>query len=312
MITVTSYTNKSVGVLGLGRSGLSAVRALEAGGSDVWAWDDIEEKRESALLLGIKLTNLYRSDLSMIDVLILSPGIPDQYPEPHPLTLKAREAGCEIICDIDLLARENNVSRFIGISGTNGKSTTTSLIGHILSSADHQVEVGGNFGIPALDLQPLDGDGTYVLELSSYQLERIPSIELDIAVLLNISPDHLERHGGMQGYVSAKKILFDRIRKSSKIIIGMEDKHCRSICLELMLDLGVENIIPIAGSTRVPGGIYVDNGILIDDLKNTKAEITDLSNMPRLPGQHNWKNAAAAYAIARSFDIKPSKIVDTI
>ena len=311
MITVTSYTNKSVGVLGLGRSGLSAVRALEAGGSDVWAWDDIEEKRESALLLGIKLTNLYRSDLSMIDVLILSPGIPDRYPEPHPLTLKAREAGCEIICDIDLLARENNVSRFIGISGTNGKSTTTSLIGHILSSADHQVEVGGNFGIPALDLQPLDGDGTYVLELSSYQLERIPSIELDIAVLLNISPDHLERHGGMQGYVSAKKILFDRIRKSSKIIIGMEDKHCRSICLELMLDLGVENIIPIAGSTRVPGGIYVDNGILIDDLKNNKAEITDLSNIPRLPGQHNWQNAAAAYAIARSFDIRPSKIADT-
>ena len=310
MITVTSFANKSVGVLGLGSSGLSAVRALEAGGSDVWAWDDLEEKRENAKSLGFRLTNLYQSDMTMIDTLILSPGISDRYPKPHPLTIRAREVGCVIICDIDLLARENNAARFIGISGTNGKSTTTALVGHIFNKENLQVEIGGNYGVPALDLQPLDSKGTYVLEISSYQLERIPCMELDIAILLNISADHLDRHGGMEGYIEAKKILFKRSKEGSKTIIGMEDSHCRNICIELMLERGVENIIPISASARMPGGVYVDNGILIDDLNNNKVSIIDLSNIPALLGKHNWQNATAAYAAARSIDIEPENIID--
>ena len=312
MITVTSFANKPIGVLGLGRSGLSAVRALEAGGSDVWAWDDIPEKRDRAKTEGVKLTDLYQSDFSKIDTLILSPGIPDQYPEPHTLTVRAREAGCAIICDIDLLARENTTARFIGISGTNGKSTTTALIGHILNRANYQAEIGGNYGIPALDLLPLDEKGTYVLEISSYQLERVPSMKLDVGILLNISADHLDRHGGMEGYVAAKKILFERVREGSKTIIGMEDGHCRAICMELMIDRGVENIIPISASSRVPGGVYVDNGVLIDDLGNTQNIIMDLCSVLTLPGQHNWQNTAAAYAAARSIGIAPDIIKDAI
>jgi UDP-N-acetylmuramoylalanine--D-glutamate ligase len=309
MITVTSFANKSIGVFGLGRSGLSAVRALEAGGSDVWAWDDIKEKRETAEMEGIKLTDLYQSDLSKIDTLILSPGIPDQFPEPHSLIIRAREAGCAIICDIDLLARENTKARFIGISGTNGKSTTTALIGHILNKANYQSQIGGNYGIPALDLLPLDERGTYVLELSSYQLERIPTMKLDIAILLNISADHLDRHGGMDGYIAAKKILFDRINKDAVTIIGMEDIHCRGICMELMIDRGCENIVPISASVRMPGGVYVINGMLIDDIRNSQEIIMDLSSLSTLPGQHNWQNVAAAYAAVRAVGIDPGIII---
>ena len=310
MITVTTFANKSIGVLGLGNSGLSAVRALVAGGSDVWAWDDIKEKRDIAENAGIRLTDLYKSDLSKIDTLILSPGIPDQYPEPHLLTVRAKEAGCEIICDIDLLARVNTEARFIGISGTNGKSTTTALIGHILKSANQEVEIGGNYGIPALDLMPLDKNGTYVLEISSYQLERVPSMKLDIAILLNISTDHLERHGGMEGYIAAKKILFERIHPNSITIVGMEDTHCRGICMELMIDHGCKNIVPISGSGRMPGGIYVENGRLIDDIENTRNFIVDLNSIPSLPGQHNWQNAAAAYAATSCIGVDPDIIIE--
>jgi UDP-N-acetylmuramoylalanine--D-glutamate ligase len=312
MITVTSFANKSIGVFGLGRSGLSAVRALEAGGSDVWAWDDIKEKRESAEMEGIKLTNLYQSDLSKIDILVLSPGIPDQYPEPHSLTIRAREADCEIICDIDLLARENTKARFIGISGTNGKSTTTSLIGHIFNQASYQAEIGGNFGIPALDLLPLDERGTYVLEISSYQLERIPTVKLDIAILLNISADHLERHGGMGGYIAAKKILFERINGDGVTIIGMEDTHCRGICMELMIGRGAKNIVPVSALARMPGGVYVDSGMLIDDIRNTQETIMDLRSLSTLPGRHNWQNAAAAYAAAITVGIEPDIIIEAL
>lgn len=308
MITVSSFANKPIGVLGLGRSGLSAVRALAAGGAEVWAWDDTEDKRNDAIEAGIALTDLYQSDWSKLDKLVLSPGIPDQYPEPHALATRARDTGCEIICDVDLLARANDSARFVGISGTNGKSTTTALIGHILKEAGRLVEIGGNYGIPALDLPPLDESGTYVLELSSYQLERIPSVRLDVAILLNISPDHLDRHGGMEGYVAAKKILFERAGEGSQAIIGIEDNHCRGICLELMIKRGGKGIVPISASARAPGGVYVDGGMLIDDLDNQQNTIMDLHTVPTLPGQHNWQNAAAAYAAARAADIAPEQI----
>lgn len=308
MITATSFANKSIGVLGLGRSGVSAVRALVAGGADVWAWDDKADMRDEALSVGVALTDLYKSDWSKLDTLVLSPGIPDKHPKPHVLVAYAKKSGCDIICDIDLLAREIDAARFIGISGTNGKSTTTNLIGHILKEAGRSVEIGGNYGIPALDLPPLDKNGTYVLELSSYQLERVPSIRLDVGILLNISPDHLYRHGGMEGYIAAKKILLERSGEGSIVIIGIEDKHCRALCLEMMIDRGGKGIVPISASARAFGGVYVDQGMLIDDLDNQEKMIMDLHVVPTLKGQHNWQNAAAVYAAARAADIGPDEI----
>ncbi len=312
MINVTSFANKPVGVLGLGRSGLSLVRALAAGEAEVWAWDDLEATRDKAIDEGIELTDLYQSDWSQLDTLVLSPGIPDQFPEPHEIASRARNAGCEIICDVDLLAREVATARFVGVSGTNGKSTTTALIGHIFKAEERSVEIGGNYGIPVLDLTPLGEDGTYVLELSSYQLERVPSVRLDVAVLLNISPDHLDRHGGLDGYVGAKRILFERTKENAQTIIGMEDSYCRGISLELMIDQGGKGIVPISGSARTLGGVYVKNGTLIDNLENQQKSIMDLRTVTTLPGGHNWQNAAAAYAAARAADIKPEKIAAAI
>ena len=312
MIKLTSQKNKFIGVLGLGRSGISAVRALKAGGCNVFAWDDHEEKRNEAERGGIELTNLYQADFSKIELIVLSPGVPDLYPEPHQLIVKAREAGCEIICDIDLLARQNSIARFIGITGTNGKSTTTALLGHVLERASYSVELGGNFGIPALDLSLLDENGTYLIEMSSYQLERVPSVKFDIGILLNISADHLERHGGMQGYIAAKKLIFDRSLDGAVSIIGMQDSHCRNICLELMLANNSLTIVPISGISRVPGGIYVEHGILIDDINNTRKEIMDLRTNTALPGEHNWQNVAATFAASKSMGIKENCFVESV
>jgi UDP-N-acetylmuramoylalanine--D-glutamate ligase len=312
MITITSFADKLVGVFGLGRSGLSAVRALTAGGAKVWAWDDDSDARNTAKLSGIELTDLYQSDWSRLNTLVLSPGISAQFPIPHILAKRAQDFGCRIISDIDLLAREIDAARFIGISGTNGKSTTTALIGHILKEVNQPVEIGGNYGIPALDLLPLDESGIYVLELSSYQLERIPSVKLDIAILLNISPDHIDRHGGMAGYVAAKKILFERMVPGSKAVIGMEDLYCRGICMELMIAQGCEGIVPISSLGRVPGGVYVDNGLLVDDLRNQQTSVMNLNSLTTLPGQHNWQNVAAAYAATSAFEVEPSKIISAI
>ncbi len=315
MIDVTAFKDQTVAVMGLGKSGLSAARALAAGGASVWAWDDGEARRNEAAGHGVDLADLYQADWSKVATLVLSPGIPHTYPEPHAIAANAMESRAEIICDVDLLARTVQGARYVGITGTNGKSTTTALIGHILKAAGRPVEIGGNYGIPALEMAPLGDNGTYVLELSSYQLERVPSIALDVAVLLNITPDHLKRHGGMDGYVAAKKIIFDRAKDDGHAIIGMEDANCRGLSLEMMVSgafHGGKNLTPISGSARTPGGVYVENGRLIDDLDYGQTEIMDMTGLPTLPGSHNWQNAAAAYAAAKVAGIDAETIVAAI
>ena len=320
MIEVSAFSGKQVAVMGLGRSGLSAARALAAGGAKVWAWDDKEHTRAEAEQAGIELTNLYSCDWTKLAALVLSPGIPDRFPTPHAIADRAHEASCEIICDVDLLGCAIDAASFVGITGTNGKSTTTALIGHILAAAGRAVEIGGNYGIPALELNELGEDGTYVLELSSYQLERIPSIQLDVAILLNVSPDHLDRHGGMEGYVAAKRRIFDHTRKGSHVIIGTEDAHCRGLCLELMVQRGGKGIIPISASSRVADGVYVEDGFLIDDMSagegqdrvGGQVKVLDLHEVPNLPGHHNWQNSAAAYAAARRAGLERNVIADAM
>jgi UDP-N-acetylmuramoylalanine--D-glutamate ligase len=192
----------------LGKSGLSAARALHDFGADVRAWDDDPARREAAYDGGMAVVDLATADLQGVPTLLLSPGIPHSYPAPHPAVLQARAAGCEIVCDIELLARADRDAVYIGITGTNGKSTTTALTGHILNQLGRRSVIGGNIGEPALTLAPMGDGGIYVLELSSYQLELLPSATFDVAILLNISPDHLDRHGGMDGYIAAKRRIF--------------------------------------------------------------------------------------------------------
>jgi len=300
MIVVDSFAGRRIAVLGLARSGRAAAHALAAGGATVLAWDDDPAVRDS-LAAEIALTDLAPADWRQIPALVLSPGIPRTYPEPHPAVLRARAAGSEIIGDIELLGRAQPNARYVGITGTNGKSTTTALIGHILAAARRRVEIGGNLGTPALSLAPLGRDGTYVLEASSFQLELIDSLAFDVAVLLNITPDHLDRHGGMEGYIAAKRRIFAHQGTVSTAIVGINDPICRAIADELRGGPG--RVLPISVTESAPGGVYVDRGQLVDATGDQPIAVLELALAERLPGSHNWQNAAAAYAAARSVGV---------
>ena len=300
MIVVDSFRGRPVGVLGLAKSGRAAAQALAAGGGEVLAWDDNAKVRE-ALASEVPLYDLTAADWREIPALVLSPGIPHSFPEPHPAVVRARKAGAEIIGDLELLGRARPDARYIGITGTNGKSTTTALIGHILAAAGCRVEVGGNLGTPALSFAPLGRDGTYVIEASSFQLELITSLAFDIAVLLNITPDHLDRHGDMAGYVAAKRHIFARQDDKAAAIIGVDDAICRDLCEELRR--GPARVVPISVLQPVSGGVYVERGWLVDAMGTAPTRILDLGLAERLPGAHNWQNACAAYAAARTCGI---------
>ena len=311
MIEVAAFKDEKVAVLGLARSGLVAAAALQRGGAHVLAWDDAPAKREAASAIGVPIVDLVDSDLRGIRALVLSPGIPHTHPAPHPIAARARAVGAPIIGDIELLARSCRNARYVGITGTNGKSTTTSLIGHILAKAGHQVAVGGNLGTPALSLAALGAEGVYVLEMSSYQLELTESLTFNIAVLLNITPDHLDRHGGMDGYVAAKARIFAHQGKENVAVIGVDDALSRGVADKIAAS-AQQRVIPISTERRVSGGIYMDDGWLIDDMDHTAKPMLDLRRASRLPGQHNWQNAAAAFAAARCLGIAASAVVASI
>jgi len=308
VIDLHYFKDLPVAVLGLGKSGLSAARALMKSGADVRAWDDSENSRAAAAAEGIPLVDLSTCDWRELTSLVISPGIPHSHPAPHPVAALARQHNCEIIGDIELLARAQPAAGYLGVTGTNGKSTTTALIGHILETAGRQVQTGGNLGTPALELEPLESGGTYVLEMSSYQLEITVSITFDIAVLLNITPDHLERHGGLDGYIAAKRLIFHRQTAPRTAVIGIDDDICRGIYDELTA-AGEQIVIPISGRARAQGGVYVTDGTLTDDTDGREAPALDLRNVPSLPGRHNWQNAAAAYAACKTLGVQPPVIV---
>ncbi|MFQ5351433.1 MAG: UDP-N-acetylmuramoyl-L-alanine--D-glutamate ligase, partial [Thermoanaerobaculia bacterium] len=276
---------------------LASALALHRGEAEVLAWDDDLSARQAAEAAGLPLTDLYEADLEPVEMLVLSPGIPHTHPKPHPVVTRARAAGCEIVSDVELLARVRSEAEFIGVTGTNGKSTTTALIGYLLGNGDRSVAIGGNLGEPALALASLGAGGIYVVELSSYQLELLPSAVLDVAVLLNISPDHLDRHGGLDGYVSAKMRVFRGQKKPQTAVVGIDDTITRGIAEDLAA-AGQQIVVPISGRQSAPGGVYVKDGWLVDDTRGHRERTINLAGIPTLPGSHNAQNAAAAYAAA--------------
>ncbi len=307
MIDLFYLNGMPVAVLGLGKSGLATAKALMASGAEVWAWDDNEDVRAKARAEEIPLVDLASCNWQELTTLVISPGIPHSHPEPHPVARLAREHGCEIVGDIELLARAQRNARYLGITGTNGKSTTTALVGHILETAGRAVQIGGNLGPPVLALEALDMGGIYVLEMSSYQLELTLSITFDVAVLLNVSADHLDRHGGFDGYVAAKRQIFHRQTKPRTAVVGVDDETTRSICRELQT-ADEQIVIPISGSERTHGGIYVSGGVLYDDTEGQEVPALDLRDIPSLPGVHNWQNAAAAFAACKAIQVDPPVI----
>ena len=315
MIPVQGFEGKTVAVFGLARTGLTAARALIAGGATVAVWDDKAEAREAAAAEGLPVVDLTQADWSGFAALMISPGVPLTHPEPHWTVKKAKAAGVEILGDIELLARTIAASpswkrpKIVAITGTNGKSTTTALIGHILQAAGKDVRVGGNIGSGVLGLEDMHGGAVYVLELSSYQLDLTSSLKPDVAVLINISPDHLDRHGGMEGYIAAKKRVFLKQSKGDTAVIGVDDSWCQRLCTELLRANG-RTIRPISSGRSLGQGIFALQGILYDATGERAVEIADLTRARALPGRHNWQNAAAAYAAVLALGLSPADAAD--
>ncbi len=307
MIDAIPFAEQNVAVLGLGRSGLAAAEALRRSSARVWAWDDDRDVRQRAADSGVPLVDLEHCRWDSLEALVLSPGIPRHHPRPHPAVALALAAGCEVLGDIELLARSQGEAAFIGITGTNGKSTTTALVGHILDQVGRPAEVGGNIGVPALEMRPLGAGGTYVLEMSSFQLELIASVTFDVAVLLNVSPDHLDRYPSMEDYAAAKETIFRRQKASCTAIAGIDDARSRAVYEDLKAG-GVQAVIPVSGRRRAAGGVYAADGVLIDDTLSMAEPVLDLKEVSSLPGPHNWQNAAAAYAAAKAAGVPPEAI----
>ena len=264
-------------------------------------WDDQPEPRAAAREEGFEVRPAGAED--GIVALVPSPGVPLS----HPAIVAAHDAGVDVVGDIELLWRTLPEPRYIGVTGTNGKSTTTALIGHLLRSAGaRHVRVGGNLGNAALDLAPVPGDGTFVLELSSYQLDLTDEATFDIAVLLNVAPDHLDRHGTMAAYVDAKRQIF-RPGRLGTAVIGIDDPISRAVHKSLQERTQLR-IVPVTVAARSRRGVSVAKGTLRE---NGKA-ICDLAQAAALPGKHNWQNAAAAFAVARACGLAANRLAEAL
>jgi len=311
MIPVTIFADCDVAVVGAGLSGLATARALAAGGARVVVWDDKLKARDEAEAAGFGMRDLPAADFSRFAVLVLAPGIPLTHPEPHWSVLKARAAGVEVIGDVELFFRERAKigagSKVVVITGTNGKSTTTALTAHLLSTAGKPVALGGNIGKAVLDLAPFEPDLTYVLELSSYQIDLTPSLEPDAAALLNITPDHLDRHGTLADYARVKAQVFAQLGPDATAVIGVDDEPCRAIAETLQGPFAVKRI---AVGAPVQTGVWAGDGVLVEMEGGHEVGRANLAGIGSLRGAHNWQNAAAAYALARSQGVDAADLQD--
>ena len=314
MIPVKGFKGKRVAIFGLGRSGLSAARALKAGGAEPVLWDDKPASVMAATKERFTVENLAKTDWSEIDALMLSPGVPLTHPEPHWTVKLAQEAGVPILGDIELFARTlatlpaHKRPKTVAITGTNGKSTTTALIGHILKAAGKDVHVGGNIGIGVLDLPAMHAGSIYVIETSSYQLDLCLTFKPDVAVLMNFSPDHLDRHGGMDGYVAAKKRIFMNQTADDTAVIGADDEYTTQIINDMRTQSPVK-LVAISSRRTLAPGVFAVGGILYDGTEPRARQIVDLKKIQALTGRHNWQNAAAAYAACRALGLDIDTIV---
>jgi UDP-N-acetylmuramoylalanine--D-glutamate ligase len=293
-IAAHSFKGKKVAVFGLGRSGNATVDALVRGGADVLAWDDAPAAAEKARELGLPVANLHEVDFSTLDSFVLSPGVPLTHPEPHWSVKKARAAGVEIIGDTEILAREiaGTGAKLVAITGTNGKSTTTALTGHVLASAGLEVHVGGNIGTAALLLPPPAASTVYVIELSSYQIDLMPSLKPDVGILMNLTPDHLDRHGGMEHYAEVKARMFALQNEADVAAISVDDRWCAAIA-----DDAAKHTTIATFSVGARDAIVRSDGASITDTRDGTSVPLDAARALR--GLHNAQNACAAYITAR-------------
>jgi len=314
MIVASSYSGKTVAVFGLARTGLASVRALKTGGAQVIAWDDNNAARDAGHDAGAAITPWREWAWDGIAALILSPGVPLTHPRPHEVVTHAQAAHVPVIGDVELFAREirpdaGNPGKapVIAITGTNGKSTTTALIGHILTSAGFDAQVGGNIGKAVLELAPPGLKTIYVLEMSSFQIDLAPGLHPDVALLSNLTPDHIDRHGSMENYAAVKERLLRQVPKDGHVIVGVDDDYSAAIFTALSA-IGGAVTLPVSVGKVLGRGIFAVDGALYDAQSQRATKVMALEDVPRLPGAHNWQNIALAYAAARIF-VKDARTV---
>jgi UDP-N-acetylmuramoylalanine--D-glutamate ligase len=304
MTPVTTFAGRSVALFGLGGSGLSTARALIEGGASVVAWDDGEAGRAKAIAHGVLVQDLRAADWTRFDALILTPGAPLTHPAPHWTVERAKTAGIEIIGDIELFCREREAlaggAPFVAITGTNGKSTTTALIAHILREAGRDVQLGGNIGVPILDLEPPSQERIHVIECSSFQIDLAPSLAPTVGVLINLTPDHIDRHGAMENYAAIKERL---VAAAEIALVSVDDAYCHAIGARLTQAARPEQrVAPVSASRALEWGFYVEgDGVYFREFEHPPEEaelLGRLTGARALRGAHNAQNAAFAAAAA--------------
>jgi UDP-N-acetylmuramoylalanine--D-glutamate ligase len=295
MIPATTFNGRKVAIFGLGGSGIATARALAAGGAEVSAWDDNPDSVAKARDAGVSVSDLAAADWSRFSAFVLSPGVPLTHPKPHWTVEHARGAGVEIIGDIELFCRERAArspdAPFIAITGTNGKSTTTALIAHIIAASGRDAQMGGNIGRAVMTLDPPARDRFHVIECSSYQIDLAPSINPTAGILLNLSPDHLDRHGTMQHYAEIKERL---VAGSETAIVGVDDPFSTQIADRL--ERGGKDVVRLSKRLPLTDGYFADGHDLMEAVAGQYSRIGFLEGIGSLRGSHNAQNALAAVA----------------
>lgn len=310
-IELAHLKGQTVAVFGLARSGLATIRAALGGGAtDVLAWDDNAASREKAGALGATVAPPEEWPWPGLQSLVLAPGVPLTHPTPHPVVEQARRAGVEVICDIELLYRElKDAARFVAITGTNGKSTTTALVGHVLQAAGLQAPVGGNIGTAALDLSVSGADPVFVLEMSSYQLDLIRDFRPNVAIWLNLTPDHLDRHGDLAGYRKAKQRIFANMTPDDVAVIGVDESDMTAVVSDLADRPAHPEIVTVSVIRHADADCFVDDA---GRMTLQPGASHDLDGLPGLRGTHNWQNAACAFAAARALGVDDKTILEAM
>jgi len=298
LIPITTFAGKQVAVFGLGSSGLLSARALAAGGADVIAFDDDDKKLAETRAAGLKTQDLRQLDWRKIAALVLAPGVPLTHPTPHWAAALARKAGVEIVGDIELFCRERAKSGgqvpLVAITGTNGKSTTTALIAHLVNSAGRDAQMGGNIGVPVLALAAFAPGRVYVLEVSSYQIDLAPSLHATVGILLNVTEDHLDRHGTMENYAAIKARLPAGVEAGGTAVIGVDDDWTRAAA-DRIARAG-KKVERVSVQSALRDGYYAEGSRILRAAGGKTQAVADLAGIGSLRGSHNAQNAGAAIA----------------
>ena len=310
MIPVTTFAGKKVAVFGLGGSGLASATALVAGGADVVAYDDNADSIRKAEAANIAVADLNSVDWTKLAALVLTPGVPLTHPAPHWAVKLAKKSGVEVIGDIELFCRERRStapqSPFVAITGTNGKSTTTALIAHLVASAGMDAQLGGNIGTAILSLEPPRAGRVHVIECSSYQIDLAPTLDPSVGVLINLSEDHLDRHGSMSHYAAVKERLVAGVPAEGIAIVGIDDDWCRKIAD--WLEANGKRLVRISVRHALADGVYVAQQRIMRAAAGKSSLIAGIEGIGSLRGLHNAQNAASAAAAALALGLSPQAI----